>query len=127
MNNLSIEKLKKMRAHAASLCHDSTVSALDELIAIRELKGDLVPLQQLFKEAIAWGRVYGPTMAKDLWFEMLETQSGNFAGRFTAPQKPVVLPKFGPNDDPQNLGRNIGIKECKAAIEAADGIVKDGE
>jgi len=42
MNNLSIEELKKMRKHAASLCHDSYVSALDELIAIRELKGDQV-------------------------------------------------------------------------------------
>lgn len=44
MNTLSIEKLKKMRAHAASLCHDSTVSALDELISLRELKGDQVPV-----------------------------------------------------------------------------------
>lgn len=38
---LSIEELKKMRVHAASLCHDSYVSALDELIAIRELKGSV--------------------------------------------------------------------------------------
>ena len=39
---MSIEQLKKLRA----LCNDSTVwaSVLDELIAIRELKGDQVPV-----------------------------------------------------------------------------------
>lgn len=41
---LSIEELKKMRKHSASLCHDSYVSALDELIAIREREGDPVPV-----------------------------------------------------------------------------------
>lgn len=44
----------------------------------------------------------------------------------TAPQKPVVLPEgTGWNSDPYNHGRNDGIRECKAAIEAAGGVVKE--
>jgi hypothetical protein len=120
MKNLSIEELKELR----TLCVDCTVwsSIIDELIAIRELKGDQVPLQQLFKEAIAWGRVYGPTMAKDLWFEMLDTQSCNFAGRFTVPQKPIVSPPLpGGSLKQWQFERDC---EWKAAIESAGGVVK---
>jgi len=120
--SLSIEQLKELR----DLCNDSTVwaSVLDELIALRELKGGEVPLQQLFKEAIAWGRVYGPTMAKDLWFEMLETQSCNFAGRLTAPQKLVVRPRLEPCLKQVQFERDC---EWIEAIEAAGGVVKEGE
>lgn len=44
MNNLSIEELKEMIGMAEVGLQSRTVLALDELIAIRELKGDQVPV-----------------------------------------------------------------------------------
>ncbi|MBU9823132.1 hypothetical protein J1782_24890 [Rahnella sp. BCC 1045] len=136
MKQLSIEELKKMRKHSASLCHDSYVSALDELIAIRELKGDQVP--------VAWvsasdARAISQYSNKNnlcyescLWF-MKRFDSD--VPLFTAPQKPVVLP----SKISMGFKQLAEIYDCEpaqaqfiavgwnAAIKAAGGIVKDGE
>lgn len=36
---------------------------------------------KLFKEALAWGKVYGPLLNKEQWFEMLEKQANQFSER----------------------------------------------
>lgn len=127
MKQLSIEELKKMRNACASLCHDSYVSALDELIAIREMKGDQVP--------VAWvsasdARVISQYSNKNnlcyescLWFVK---RFDSDVPLFTAPQKPVVLLPAA-EDYPIAWSAASVLADVKAAIEAAGGIVKDGE
>ena len=129
---LSTEQLKELRA----LCNDSTAwaSVLDELIAIRELKGDQVP--------VAW---YHATLALTKSDEDKKSLPGKIASRysiplFTAPQKPVVLPQAHKVRDgvtltgderivmiPCNNGNWLSKFDVEHAIKMAGGIVKDGE
>lgn len=135
MNNLSIEELKKMRKHSASLCHDSYVSAVDELITIRELKGEQVPVGVYNHAAFC---VAGSAMMfsiKEAVKAGFVSDSGeltrNHGYLFTAPQKPVVLlpPAYEKSADfteyhqGWNACRNYMLAEAKEVV----GIVKDGE
>lgn len=80
---LSIEQLKELRG----LCNDSTVwaSVLDELIAIREMKGDQVPVGEVVRVLRGLQRV-----SDVVWKGGQVPEAGTKL--FTAPQKPVVLP-----------------------------------
>lgn len=131
MNNLSIEELKLMRDLQENVENHAMAQALDELIAIRELKGDQVPF------------AYAYHLDTGVWWLSLEKPKlpGYTEVRelFTTPQKPVVLPKsFSQSDylshglEPSDAyGLSYGSSEmlalCKKAIEAAGGIVKTEE
>lgn len=137
---IDIERIKSIKGKLSGFIDHHDVAEptveefmiiVDELIAIRELKGDQVPVawrmwpEGDYDEGFIVNHDEDPV--KDPTATDAKGQRWVSSPLYDRPQKPVVLPKFGPNDDPHNLGRNIGIKECKVAIEAAGGIVKDGE
>ncbi|MFS7308441.1 hypothetical protein [Rahnella inusitata] len=121
---MSIEQLKKLRA----LCNDSTVwaSVLDELISIREMKGEQVPVALVDERQGSGG------FCLTQHGRRLNLQHGTEL--FTAPQKPVVtLPALPTTPivptqpfslhDIMRATRNMDIK----AIEAAGGIVSTSD
>lgn len=125
---LSTEQLKELRA----LCNDSTAwaSVLDELIALRELKGDQVPVAQVVISK-NWPDVGRKVI--DYYLDKIQHLPVG-TELFTAPQKLVVLPgkkALNPNDPSPiwcaSKEWNSAIDACRAAIEAAGGIVKEGE
>lgn len=125
---LSTEQLKELRV----LCNDSTAwaSVLDELIAIRELKGDQVPVEyQMYYHNHGtgggeWCRVRTRARYEELQREHAGDNDFSFRTLFTNPQKPVVLPEaYDDGHGNEWLPRGATI----AAIEAAGGIVKDGD
>lgn len=132
MNKLSIEGLRQIRQEATDCGFDEVVQALDELIAIRELKGDQVPVENLehfirFYVRVVQGEAK-PTKNEfehTLWFLQ------GLPKVFTAPQKPVVL-SFeawceSRNENPIGWVRDAMKESYEAAIKAAGGVVKDGE
>lgn len=136
MKQLSIEELKLMRDLQENVENHAMVQALDELIAIRELKGEQVPVAYLYMgDAMEWKNVQ---LAEDTD----EGQAENCIPLFTAPQKPVVLPKeiepyevktiLDPTANVDEYSECVGadmwnaaIKASRMAIEAASGLVKD--
>ena len=92
MNNLSIEELKEMREMAQVGLQRRTVLALDELIAIRELKGEQVTVAN---PVLAYADSYR-AMARQgsdsvpIWGVITDLER-NIAPLFAAPQKPVVV------------------------------------
>lgn len=115
---LTIEELKDLREAYANTRGIAT--ALDELIAIRELKGEQVPVAYLTRHM--------GCRAPDDCEEYLEVSDKNgVSGNgepaipvFTAPQKPVVLPpveKWRKPDEvrAQNAYRILVQKEIEAA------------
>jgi len=88
---------------------------------LAELKGEQVPVAWLNDAHLARGHIEGEAGEEDAGPGMIPV----YRERFSAPQKPVVLPKShyicGCAD------RYMSEKEVKAAIEAAGGIVKDGK
>lgn len=115
---LSTEQLKELRV----LCNDSTAwaSVLDKLIAIRELKGEQVPVA-LVDERCGSGGFCLTQHGK-----RLNLQHGTEL--FTAPQKQVVLrPSLHPSHSYASVAVSGRDEQWYAAIEAAGGIVKDGE
>lgn len=136
MNKLSIEELKLMRQRAiGDNWSKEYISVFDELIALRELKGDHVPVgkvigrdKHLDENIISW--------AEDGSELPINTEL------FTAPQKPVVLPGISELIDACDSTPavrdvhvwDLAISEVKrlnpslfSERSAAGGIVKDGE
>ncbi|MFU2318951.1 hypothetical protein [Rahnella sp. PCH160] len=136
MNKLSIEELKLMRDLQENVENHAMAEALDELISIRELKGDQVPVAQIVISK-NW-----PDVGRKVIDYYLEKIQHLPAGTelFTAPQKPVVLlNKITQSDAPEVAEisaqvERLGLKGAygayaagwNAAIEASGGIVKDG-
>lgn len=48
---------------------------------------ETVAMFQLFREAIAWGMVYGPEIPKHQWDEMRDSMCGQFVARTTPPNQ----------------------------------------
>ena len=132
MNNLSIEELKKYSLAA----NREVASMANELIAIRELKGDQVPVAWIVRPSMESDVAYVETDPRSL--DTLRKAGVRLTPLFTAPQKPVVLPtkynltinsEYQPAleyyDD--GTGTVFIASEVIAAIEAAGGVVKDGE
>ena len=127
---LSIEELKLMRDLQENVENHAMAQALDELIAIRELKGDQVPVGKV----VAWNH---PNEERKIDFRFLRFDVQPGTQLFTAPQKPVVLPDKIPDALYQLLFDECGgFVECDLNTNkvwqafkalAAGGIVKDGE
>lgn len=97
---------------------------------VKELEGDQVPIAWLNDAHLHRGHIEGEAGEEDAGPGMIPV----YRERYTAPQKPVVLPGIGgvePTSAPEFVnyadGWRDGINECRKAIEAAGGIVKDGE
>lgn len=116
---LSIEHLRKMRERYLWNGVSEVTAVLDELIAIRDLKGDQVP---------SFWHAEGKWITNDP--KRVSHHPDKWEPLFTAPQKPVVI---APNrKDMFWTAANAGFvakcdNEWKAVIEEAGGIVKDGE
>ncbi|NMC24722.1 MAG: hypothetical protein GYA32_13350 [Serratia sp.] len=124
MNKLSIERLSDFERDPSNnfLTRSEMMEVVKELIAVREaLKGEQVPVAQIVISK-NWPDVNRKVI--DYYLEKIQHLPVG-TELFTALQKPVVLPKShyvcGCAD------RYMSGKEVKAAIEAAGGIVKDGE
>lgn len=131
MNKLSIERLKEMRVEAEKHDYTGIVLALDELIAIRELKGDQVPVGYIHGHQLTDLKDGNTTIVKP------NAAFGETVELFTAPQNPVVLlNKITQADAPEvaeisTQVERLGLKGAygayaagwNAAIEAADGKV----
>lgn len=129
---MTIEQLKFMRERFSwgGIQNESeAIAALDELIVLREaLKVDQVPVAEI---------KFHPSTDKHpcmYWFGKQDRDFPVGTQFFTAPQKPVALPgkkALNPNDPSPiwcaSKEWNSAIDACRAAIEAAGGIVKDGE
>lgn len=120
-STLTLQQLKDVR----ELCLPGTAwrSILDELIAIRELKGEQVPM--FLKQT-----GIGSNGCQGSYKEYVTIDESEYEENpvkhlklFTAPQKPVVLPEGFWADE----GWVIDYAEAVAAIEAAGGTVKEGE
>jgi len=106
------------------------LQAINDLLAIRELKGDQVPVEyQMYYHNHGtgggeWCRVRTKARYEELQIEHAGDNDFSFRTLFTATQKPVVLPEaYDDGHGNEWLPRGATI----AAIEAAGGIVKDGE
>lgn len=105
-----------MRAHKA----EASVGVLEGIIARKEfdsLKGEQVPVGEI----VAWNH---PNEERKVDFRFLRFDVQPGTQLFTAPQKLVVRPRLDPCLKQWQFERDC---EWKAAIEAAGGIVKDGE
>ncbi|WP_244879821.1 hypothetical protein [Rahnella inusitata] len=145
---LSIEQLKAIRELRIESEESMVVRALDELIAIRELRGDQVPV---VNPVLPYADSYRDMARRGadsvpIWGVITDLER-NIAPLFTVPQKSVVLDLnyfdehfdrlLDEKDDDIEIGQlgarnyealHIAIHQSiKAAIEAAGGIVKDGE
>lgn len=135
---LSIEHLRKMRERYLWNGVSEVTAVLDELIAIRELKGDQVPVGYIHGHQLAALKDGNTTIVKP------NSAFGETVELFTTPQKPVVLPKeiepwevidiLDPTANPEDYACCVGadmynaaIKACRRSVQAAGGIVKDGE
>lgn len=142
MRNLSIEELKLMRDLQENVENHAMAQALDELIAIRELKADQVPAGWRFEdcenEPCTNGAVVSVGTGSDNIHLCAECSrndkykrqrtvalSQRLSLKVTAPQKPVVLPVA--DHETEDGYKYYREETVKAAIEAAGGIVKDGE
>ena len=68
--------------------------------AAQDVPSDTV---QLFREALAWGMVYGPHIATERWDDMRDEMAASFAARASQPATPAahpVHPVAGQADDP---------------------------
>lgn len=124
-NTLSIEELKEMYANILPTGMSKYSRAIAELIAIRELKGDQVPVA--FTGSGSLAAIKGGHEGH-IWGASAEAHPVPLYDR---PQKPVVpCPTYCPHcsyslhPEKAQEERNA---ERKAAIEASGGIVKDGE
>lgn len=111
---LSLEHLKKMRERYHWNGVSEVTVVLDELIAIRELKGDKVPYGYYSAETATILKQQGHASIS------AEPLADSRFPLFTAPQKPVELPpveKWRKSDEvrAQNAYRILVEKEIKAA------------
>lgn len=114
---LTIEELKKWVKENSE--NGKRADAIRELISIRELKGDQVPVAYLYMgDAMECKHV-------ELAEDMDEGQAENCVPLFTAPQKSVVLPVA--DHETEDGYKYYREETVKAAIEAAGGIVKEAE
>lgn len=119
MNNLSIERLKDFERDPLNnfLSRSEMMEVVKELIAIRELKGDQVPVGEVVRV------LRGLQKVTDVVWKGGEVPEAG-TQLFTAPQKLVVslhpTCHFYGNE---YLNKRATI----AAIEAAGGVVKDGD
>lgn len=120
---LSVEELKKY-----SLAANKEVASMAlEIIALRELKGEQVPVAVV--EYCDYINVGEPR--RKAVRELYEGALVIDQELFTAPQKPVVLPNYRNSPDMhtkqyyETIGFNLGLDACKAAIEAAGGKVAE--
>ncbi|QHJ81659.1 MAG: hypothetical protein [Bacteriophage sp.] len=127
---IDIERIKSIKGKLSGFIDHHDVAEptveefmiiVDELITIRELKGDQVPYGYVVRchhDPVGTG-----TMIKAHELDYYKYRGDyHYTDLFTAPQKPVVLPS------PYYGDRHcLDKREVIAAIEAADGIVKDGE
>lgn len=123
MKQLSIEGLKKMRERYLWNGVSEVTAVLDELLAIRELKGDQAPVTD--------GDINDITLEHLGKWPSFEAQSwackvAHAVLKHTAPQKPVVLPAYRCSPDMhtkkyyETIGFNIGLDACKAALIEAE-------
>jgi len=89
MNNLSIEELKRTAEFMRGYGHAEAAQALDELIAIRELKGDQVPVAYMVRRDA--GDLFYASKCKSQAEWDAKNHNGDLCSLFTAPQKPVVV------------------------------------
>lgn len=131
MRNLSIEELKKYSLAA----NKEVANMADELIAIRELKGDQVPVAWIVRPSMESDVAYVETDPRSL--DTLRKAGVRLTPLFTAPQKPVVLLTdcdIGAvshmahwYSEEQCEAWVAGVEHAKKQIVAAGCIVKDGE
>jgi hypothetical protein len=122
MNNLSIEELKYISKNLRSYGRPVAADAIDELIAIRELKGDQV---QSLAEYCAEAAEVVKTWPQ--W-----KQDGADVTKFTAPQKPVVpddatVLAWGERNDIKGDVSRLRCMIDDAATLPAGGIVKESK
>ena len=92
MNTLSIEELKEMRAYASARYLERFVRLTDEAIAIRELKGDQVPVAVVeLKDKLTIAEIICGIPRRKAVRELYEGALVIGQELFTAPQKPVVV------------------------------------
>jgi len=124
------------------------LQAINDLLAIRELKGDQVPVEyQMYYHNHGtgggeWCRVRTKARYEELQIEHAGDNDFSFRTLFTAPQKPVVLPGISELIDACDSTPavrdvhvwDLAISEVKrlnpslfSDKSAAGGIVKDGE
>lgn len=148
MNNLSIEELKEMRAYASARYLERFVRLIDETIAIRELKGDQVPVawrmwpEGDYDEGFIVNHDEDPV--KDPTATDAKGQRWISSPLYDRPQKPIVNELIGMLESeighseindirlPKRLGEKEGrhavpVEYLRAIIVAAGGVVKDGE
>lgn len=134
MKKLNIERLKDFERDPSNnfLTRSEMMEAIKELIAIRELKGDQVPVYQMYYDGF-WRDV------DKEHYEHFKEKGSDVRVLFTAPQKPVGLRQIGSIDhdggefaeyfveftDSAQVGQAVYVID--SAIEASGGIVKDGE
>lgn len=88
------------------------------------LKGDQVPVEYQYQHTHA-GKVWLTVDKPD--YETFKKNGWPTRELFTSPQKPVVLPEAFYPDGDIDCELVINLSDAIAAIEAAGGIVKDGE
>lgn len=130
---MTIEELKQWAKENSE--NGKRADAIRELIAIRELKGEQVPVG----EVVAWNH---PNEERKVDFRFLRFDVQPGTQLFTAPQKPVVLPGISELIDACDSTPavrdvhvwDLAISEVKrlnpslfSDKSAAGGIVKDGE
>ena len=144
MNTLSIEELKKYSLAA----NREVASMANELIAIRELKGDQVPVAWRMWPEGNYDEGFIVNDDEDPVKEPTETDAKGqrwvSSPLYDRPQKPIVNELIGMLESeighsemngirlPKQLGEKEGrhavpVEYLRAIIEAAGGIVKDGE
>lgn len=112
-----LEQHNEFRCWAVEETKDLALKWQARVKELEALKGDQVPIAWLNDAHLARGHIEGEAGEEDAGPGMIPV----YRERFSAPQKPVVLPKShyicGCAD------RYMSEKEVKAAIEAAGGIV----
>ncbi|MFS7244430.1 hypothetical protein AB6880_01800 [Rahnella inusitata] len=91
MSKLSIEELKEMREMAVVGLQRRTILALDELIAIRELKGGQVPVAVVeLNDNLSVAELRGDIPRRKAVRELYEGALVLGQELFGAPQRPVI-------------------------------------
>lgn len=116
---------------------EASVGVLEGIIARKEfdaLKVDQVPYAYVVRRDA--GDLFYASKCKSQAEWDAKNHNGDLCSLFTAPQNPVVLPetyepRMGGNYEIELVGVPDGevylVSDVKAAIEAAGGVVKDGE
>lgn len=123
MSNLSIDRLRCVRNFLRDSGYHEGEKALGELIAIRELKGDQVPV------AFTAARWLDTRCKLSVWTDresavMEIGDNSKVAELYDRPQNLVVRPRLEPCLKQVQFERDC---EWIEAIDAAGGIVKDDE